>query len=736
MPYSEKEHKVSNTNYLNKDFNSFKASLINYAKTYFPNTYKDFNETSPGMMLIEMGAYVGDVLSFYIDQQYREMLLPLAEERRNIVNLAKMVGYKVKPIYPSFVELTFSQTVVSETSDLTNIQPEYKNGLVIEPGAQITSTTDSDLVFETLDYVDFKTSGSAYLTDTDDPSNINNSSGLIDEWTLKRTVKAVSGETKTYTFDVGSPQKFLELNLPDTNVVEILKVEDSNGNKWYEVDYLAQEKIPIIKHYRETDRTNAYTMADDSITSIPVPYSLEYIKTNKRFITETNDDNTTSLIFGNGLLRSGQKLTSTILQLQQVGIQVPGNPQDLVDSYDTLLGDDFATLGESPSQVTLTVTYRVGGGMSANVSTKDLSTISSYTSDISLPGTSTLSVTNNMPARGGASSETIEEIRQRAMAHFTTQNRIVTKEDYEARVMTMSAQYGKLSKVYVERGSENIYRVPGTEAVIDQSALDTALFEIQQQNSSYQLVDEDGNINTTALTDLYNIVTGGGGIDTGYSTNLVEGTEARITSPINIHILSYDGNKNLVGDPEPLPSLLVQNLKNYLSQYRIISDEVVIYPGKIINFGVVFDVIAHKTANKSEVKLKCIQTIRNYFRVDKMQFSQPIHTTDIEYELMNIDGVRSINFVELTQYMTTDGEVRFANPLHYLSYDVSGDSDFDPTTPSWTTSNTGTQGYGYFYNFNQFYNGDTSADGVIYPSVQPAVFELKNSGQNVIGRIR
>ena len=93
MPYSDKKYKPSNVNYLNKDFNSLKSALMEYAKTYFPNTYQDFNETSPGMMLIEMGAYVGDVLSYYIDKQYKEPLLPLAQERRNVVNLAGMVGY-------------------------------------------------------------------------------------------------------------------------------------------------------------------------------------------------------------------------------------------------------------------------------------------------------------------------------------------------------------------------------------------------------------------------------------------------------------------------------------------------------------------------------------------------------------------------------------------------------------------------------------------------------------------
>ena len=111
MPYNDNEFKTTNVNYLNKDFVSLKRNLVDYAKTYFENTYKDFNETSPGMMLIEMSAYVGDVLSFYIDQQYREMLLPLAEEKRNIINISKMLGYKVKPIIPSFVNLTVKQKV-------------------------------------------------------------------------------------------------------------------------------------------------------------------------------------------------------------------------------------------------------------------------------------------------------------------------------------------------------------------------------------------------------------------------------------------------------------------------------------------------------------------------------------------------------------------------------------------------------------------------------------------------
>ena len=127
MAYSNREFKESNINYLNKDFDSFKANLIEYAKTYFPNSYKDFNETSPGMMLIELSAYVGDVLSYYIDQQYKEMMLPLSQERRNLINISKMLGYKVKPTIPAYVDLTIKQ-VVNATADINDVDISNTTG--------------------------------------------------------------------------------------------------------------------------------------------------------------------------------------------------------------------------------------------------------------------------------------------------------------------------------------------------------------------------------------------------------------------------------------------------------------------------------------------------------------------------------------------------------------------------------------------------------------------------------
>ena len=280
MPtYGDNNFKESNVNYLNKDFSALKQSLMNYAKSYFPDTYRDFNETSPGMMLLEMNAYVGDVLSFYIDQQYQEMLLPLAEERRNVINMAKMFGYKVKPIVPSYVDLTFTSNVNASSGDSSKV--DYTNAAVFDAGIELTSDSNSETIFTTLEPIDFRITGS------DDTNSIatTTDSGLASAYTLSRRVKAVSATEKTITFQISNPEKFKTITIPDTNVIDIVSCVDSNGSNWYEVDFLAQDKVTIPTHYtNDSSRNTAYSNAlNDTISDIAVPFSLTYITTGKRF---------------------------------------------------------------------------------------------------------------------------------------------------------------------------------------------------------------------------------------------------------------------------------------------------------------------------------------------------------------------------------------------------------------------------------------------------------------------
>ena len=189
---------------------------------------------------------------------------------------------------------------------------------------------------------------------------------MASTYTLTRSVRAVSATQKTITFQIAAPEKFKTLTIPDTNVVDIVSCVDSNGNDWYEVDFLAQDKVPIATHYTDDVNRDSATADSQGLSlSTAVPFSLTYITTPKRFTRETNVDNTTSLVFGNGILRVGAdgNVDQGYIDMEQVGVVVPGQQGDLNSSIDPLLGNEYASLGESPNNVTLTITYRVGGGL-------------------------------------------------------------------------------------------------------------------------------------------------------------------------------------------------------------------------------------------------------------------------------------------------------------------------------------------------------------------------------------
>lgn len=669
MPYGDNQKDI-NVSYVNKDFSSLKSALIEYAKAYFPNTYRDFNETSPGMMLIEMSAYVGDVLSFYIDNQFKESMLTLSDERRNIINLAKTLGYKTKPATTSFADLTFTQTVGVVENDDGDLMPDFSDAITLDEGIIIGTSADSSVNFETLAPIDFRVSSSI---DLDPNPTGTDSDGLINQYTLTRKVKSIGGERKTKTFTVGSPQKFLELKITDTNVIEIISVIDSNGNNWNEVDYLAQDKVRVDTHY--TDDVNRVTAYEEGV---PVPFLLEYKKVSKRFITQVNEDNTTSIIFGNGVLKNGQEIGNEFLDLQQVGLTIPGETSNFTfgpDNIDIGLGDSQSTLGETPFNTTITVTYRVASGLKMNVASGEITTVDAASLSADVAGKN-LTCTNDNPAYGASNKESIEEIRQKALAFFTTQNRCVTRQDYEARLLNMPAKFGQISKIYADSGYNPLIQDnPDTE------------------------VDETLDSNR-----------------------------------VNIHVLTYDSNKNLKvikdGD-EGISHPVKRNMLNFLDNYKMISDDIYILDGYIINFGVVFDVIAHRNQNKQSVKFQCIQKIKDYFKIEKMNFKQVIYTSDLTHELMSLESVRAVNFVELTQNFDL---YNFTSD----SYDILPlyCNDSNHTTLGDCNPNSAGASYGWQYNFKQFYDKNSSlyrGSGIILPSVTPAVFELKNPNRNIIG---
>ena len=312
-----------------------------------------------------------------------------------------------------------------------------------------------------------------------------------------------------------------------------------------------------------------------------------------------------------------------------------------------------------PETIVIKSNSPLGGGIKTNVPSGTITTIENQTR-ITGQG-SILDANNEKPAVGGRDEETIEEIKEQTKAFFTTQNRCVTKEDYEARVLNIPPKFGNIAKVYVSRvDTTQVFGETTTDIIETVSENVASLNQVQSLYSVNSLISDGFQPYATtneAGNTIYNGVPEGvrSAIESSinFNTNLVNNiptytnnitnqigllpeNPALTLGSIDVFVLAYNNTKNLVGNPiagttgfedltDGIPNLLENNIKNYLSNFKILTDDVNIRDGHIINFGVFFDVVSHKFANKSEVKLLCIEKIKDYFKIEKMQFSQPIY---------------------------------------------------------------------------------------------------------------
>jgi hypothetical protein len=281
------KNKGKDIKYLNKDFSSFRANLIEFSKTYFPKTYSDFNETSPGMMFIEMASYIGDVLGYYIDDTLKESLMPYVEDEQSMLALAQFLGYKPKVTAPAISTLSIYQLVPSIGSGFNN-KPDSKFYLRIKEGLAVQST--NDIEFRTTNLVDFEDATDREITVYERDAN----TGEPVFYLIKKYVQIISAVVKQKEVSFGDYESFQKIDLEDTNIISIYDVRDSNGNKYYEVPYLAQEMVFIDYPNTEANDQDLYQFKST------VPYILKTIKTPKRFTTKINQDSTTTIQFGAG----------------------------------------------------------------------------------------------------------------------------------------------------------------------------------------------------------------------------------------------------------------------------------------------------------------------------------------------------------------------------------------------------------------------------------------------------
>ena len=657
-----------NFNYVGKDFATLKQNLIDFTKTYFPDSYSDFSEASPGSIFIEQAAAIGDMLSFYQDTQLKESILSYASEKKNVLALAQSMGYKPKLTSPAVTTLTIYQIVPSIGLGTLN-KPDDRFYLKIKDGLQIDS--NDGVTFRSTDIVDFSLADGREIdvyerdTNTQEPSR----------YLITKKVKAISATEKTTTIsfttnDVDYPTA----TIVDSNIIAINSVVDEDNIKYYEVPYLAQETIFV-------EQPNTSYNSKLSEYSNTVPYILEVQKVPRRFSVKVNSDNSIDLQFGSGdVTMSDERI---LPNPKNVGLGLANSVNRLNQGIDPSNFLKTNTFGIAPTNTTLTIKYLVGGGVESNVNTGDLNRISriEFEEDLlSLSDTdlriyndikNTVAAENLEPAVGGRGAESIDEIRNNAIAMFGSQNRAVTRQDYIVRALSMPERYGSVAKVYVSPDGE-----------VDNNSPSSILANPKNIAEFTNLVD---GLKTKSKTDIQKELI--------KYLNQKQSNVAENNNPfaINMYVLGYDSNKNLTN----LNLAVKQNLKTYLGEYRMITDAVNMINGFIINIGCDFEIICYSNFNKREVITNCLTQLKDYFNIDNWTFNKPINISEIELILANVEGVMSVPSVKISN--------------------LCGDA-------------------GISYSPNK-YNIDEATKGkIVYPSLDPSIFEVKFPNKDIKGR--
>ena len=620
--------------YLNKDFEGIRDDLSTFADNYFD---VDIDSDEIANLFTELNAYVGDVLSLYTDRQFREGFIQYAQDEANVKDIARMLGYIPKENRPASVMLdvfivapvrrvdineAVCQTVDSLSGEVVPCQgvvgngsspvtedllePDFRRIPVIKEGMVVQSNSNPNIEFRTIREVDFS------VVRFDDPLTVeiyetDEATGNPTSYLLKKQVPAVAGRLSSTVVQVNDPEPFRRIEISDPNLIRVERITDGEGNRWYEVPYLAQEVV--MREFRNTRELDPNFAQYEDVESM-----LDLFRTSRRFVVRRNRQGIPFVEFGSGggeeikdVIRNADSIgNDNILPIQQ--IQQPVDPQNFLKT------DAF---GLAPFNTELKIDYIVGGGTESNVPPGDLQSIKEIefddTDNVLTSVENSIAVTNPVSATGGKGPETIEEIRRNTRASFGGQRRIVTKEDYETRVMSMPTKYGNIAKAYARTVEDSIE------------------------------------------TDLY--------------------------------ILSYDANKRL----GPANDATKENLETLLSQYRMATDSINIKDGFIVNITVDFEIIVFSTFSKRNVLEQALIRAREWFDTDNWMFNEPIIRGEFVREINEIEGVQNVSSLSIEN--------------------VSGGK----------------------YSNNVYDIQSATRNDIIYPSIDPSVFEVRFPNSDLCG---
>ena len=606
------EKKIS---YLNRTFEDYQQSLLEYVKTYYPTISDKFDDASIGSWLIDLVASVSDNLSYHIDRVYSETNIDSASEKSSIMNIARTNGLKVPGAKASIAEEKFTCNLPVATSEDNSSSslgmPNWAYAPVIKKGTKISAGSQ---YFEVMEDIDFAEQFDSYGVSNRTITPIVNGNNIITQYRVDKIGTVSAGETKIYkqVLTASDIKPFMEIILPDTNVMNVESIIFKDGTDYNGVPSMAEfmnqnEFVPasdspshvdtyryfevnsLVEQYRWGDDISTTRVGNQNVGQ-PVAYTYgfydeataniiptacvtkgEWVPLTQKFITEYTDNGYLKITFGSGE-SAGQRVNYSNAESDFSKNQIS-----------RMIRNNF--LGKLPNGGwTMYVQYRVGGGAASNVAAGRITNISylsaeigrciSSDADASIIATvrDSIRCTNTTPSVSGKDAPTVEEIKNMIKYNNASQERCVTLKDYISRVQMIPPRYGCPFRI---------------------NAL-----EVNNKILMYML-----------------------GID-------------------------YDGKLS-----NELPVQMFRNIENYLSMYRSVNDFIEMKAGRIVNLSFEVDLFIDKNYDASDVMRTVISTIKNYMDINKHQLGEDIYVSDIQKEISKVDGV--INVIELRIYNET-----------------------------------------------------------------------------------
>jgi hypothetical protein len=438
--------------YTSRDFNSIKADLVDHAKRYYPNTVKDFNESSFGSLMFDSVSYVGDILSFYLDYNVNESFLTTALERKNVLKLARQMGFKIPAKAVSYGTI---QLYVLIPANSLGTGPDTAYTPIIEKGTTVKSNGGQQYILT--EDVDFSDPNNPIVV-----ARVSATTGLPTSYAIKASGIVMSGKFKEQIFTIGEFEKFKKIPLNSTNITEVLSAIDNEGHEYYEVDYLSQDVI-----YKEIKNTDSTT-----VTSLLKPFPVP-----RRFILERTIDNT-YIQFGFG---SEDQITSdTVVDPSQVVLSLQTKTYVTDTSFDPTNIVKTDKLGVGPSNTTLRVKYLENDSLTSNSPAANVKTVSSlkirFRDRLSLSNTvvsevaNSVEVNNEEPIVGEVSELETDEIKIKTLDFYASQNRAVSKQDYIALTYAMPNKFGAVKRCNIIQDSNSFKRNLNMYVISENSA--------------------------------------------------------------------------------------------------------------------------------------------------------------------------------------------------------------------------------------------------------------------------